>query len=99
MTGMSRYYLSRLLISAMLCGLLLLSGSPGWKAALAGASVFALFLWAPRSGRYAVHPERGITALQYDECTRAITDEAARIAFVVTMLALGGSSSIRDPSR
>lgn len=90
MTGMSRYYLSRLLVSATLCGLLLLSGSSGWTAALAGAGVFALFLWAPHSGRYAVRPERGITALQHDEFTRAITDKAARIAFVVTTLALGG---------
>jgi len=37
-----------------------------------------------------VRPERGITALQHDEFTRAITDKAARIAFVVTTLALGG---------
>ena len=90
MTGMTRYYLSRALISVAFGGLFVLTGSPWWKATLAGIIPFALFLWAPRSGRYAVHPERGVTALQYDERTRVITDKAARIAFVATMLALGG---------
>jgi hypothetical protein len=47
-------------------------------------------LWAPRSGRYAVHPELGVTALRRDERTQTINDQAARNAFVVSMLALGG---------
>lgn len=59
-------------------------------AILMGVIVFALFLWAPRSGRYAVHPELGITALRRDERTQAINDKAARNAFIVTMLGGAG---------
>ncbi len=90
MTGMTRYYLSRALISAVFGGFFVLTGSPWWKAALAGIIPFALCLWAPRSGQYAVHPERGITALQHDERTRTIIDKAARNAFIATMMAVGG---------
>jgi hypothetical protein len=48
-----------------------------------------LFLWAPQSGRYSVHPEFGVTALRRDEYTQTINDAAARNAFVVSMLAIG----------
>ncbi len=88
MTGLSRYYLSRALISLAFGGLLALTGSPWWMAVLVGLLVFALFLWAPRSGRYAVHPELGVTALRRDERTQVINDKAARNGFVVTILAI-----------
>jgi nitrogen fixation-related uncharacterized protein len=55
-------------------------------AVLVGLLVFVLFLWAPRSGRYAVHPELGVTALRRDERTQVINDKAARNGFVVTIL-------------
>jgi hypothetical protein len=87
---MTRYYLSRAFISVAFGGLFVLAGSPWWVAALTGAITFALFLWAPHSGRYTVHPELGITALRHDERTQAITDKAARIAFVVTIIMVGG---------
>lgn len=90
MTGMSRYYISRAVISAAFGLLLVLTGLEWWMATLMGVIVFALFLWAPRSGRYAVHPELGITALRRDECTHAINDKAARNAFIVTMLVMAG---------
>lgn len=93
MTGMSRYYVSRALVSAACSGLLALTGSPWWIAAGVGVIAFAFFLWAPHSGRYAVHPEFGVTALQRDERTQAINDHAARNAFVVTMLA-GAATAI-----
>jgi hypothetical protein len=50
--------------------------------------LIALFLYAPHSGRYAVHPELGVMALQRDERTQTVTDRAARNAFVVTMLVI-----------
>ena len=90
MSGMSAYYISRAAISAALGVLLALTGLQWWMAALLGAIVFGLFVWAPRSGRYAVHPEFGVTALRRDEHTQAINDKAARNAFVVTMLAMAG---------
>jgi heme A synthase len=90
MSGMPAYYISRAVISAA-CGLLLaLTGLQWWMATLMGVVVFGLFLWAPRSGRYAVHPESGVTALRRDERTQAINDKAARNAFIVTMLAMAG---------
>jgi len=85
---MSRYYISRTLISAALGGLFALTGASWWMAVLAAATAFAFFLWVPRSGRYAVHPRFGVTALRHDERTRALTDKAARNAFVVTILAI-----------
>ena len=79
------YYLSRALISAALGGLLAIAGSPWWAAALVGATTFALFLWAPVSGRYVVNPERGVTALGRDERSQAIVGVASRNAFGVVM--------------
>jgi hypothetical protein len=90
MNGMTRYYVSRALISASLGGILAIAGLEWWLAALAGACIFALFLWAPISGRYAVHPDRGVTALRRDERTQMINDRAARNAFVVTVLLVAG---------
>jgi hypothetical protein len=90
MTGMTRYYLSRAALAAAMGLLFVLTGSPWWAAVLIGGLIFALFLWAPHSGRYAVHPEHGVTALRRDERTQAINDRAARNAFVVSMLVLAG---------
>ena len=88
MTGMSRYYVSRVVISIAFGGLFALTGSPWWMAILVSTVLIALFLYAPHSGRYAVHPELGVMALQRDERTQTVTDRAARNAFVVTMLVI-----------
>ncbi len=92
MTGMTWYYVSRAALSALLALALASGGLAWWVAAVMGLAVFAFFLWAPRSGRYAVHPEAGITALRRDERTQGITDRAARNAFVVTMLVIAGAA-------
>ncbi|MBI4670185.1 MAG: hypothetical protein HY741_00760 [Chloroflexi bacterium] len=92
MTGMTSYYISRAVISAAFGALFAVTGSPWWTALLIGGLVFAFFLWAPHSGRYSVHPELGITALRRDERTQVINDKAARNAFVVSMLTLGGTA-------
>jgi hypothetical protein len=88
MTGMASYYLSRTLISIGFGVLLVATGTTWWMATLLAGTVFVLFLWAPHSGRYAVHPELGVTALRRDERTQGINDKAAKNAFVVTMLAV-----------
>lgn len=90
MPGMSRYYVSRALLSIALGVFLIFNGSQWWLAGLASITAFGLFLWAPHSGRYAVHPEFGITALRRDERTQTINDKAARNSFVVTTLFLAG---------
>lgn len=87
---MKVYYMSRALIALAFGGLWLVTGSSWLAAGLAAGVAFALFLFAPRSGLYAVRPERGVTAMADDERTRAIRDKAARNAFVATMLGLGG---------
>jgi len=90
MRSMTAYYLSRAAISIAFGALFAVTGSSWWMALLMGGLVLAFFLWAPRSGRYAVHSELGITALRRDERTQGINDKAARNAFVVSMLAVGG---------
>ena len=90
MSGMSWYYASRAVISAAFALFLALSGMVWWVAGLFGLVIFGFFLWAPHSGRYAVHPELGITALRRDDRTQSINDKAARNAFVVTMLVIAG---------
>ena len=90
MTGMKAYYLSRAVISAAFGLIFVWTGSPWWAAALVAALAFAWFLIAPRIGRYSVHPEFGVTALRRDERAQVINDRAARNAFVISMLALGG---------
>jgi hypothetical protein len=92
MSGMRLYYFSRALISIAFGLVFVLTSEPWWVGVLIGALVFAYFLWAPRSGRFAVHPELGVTALRRDEHSQFINDKAARNAFVVTGLALAGLS-------
>src|SRR5574339_644285 len=88
MKGMSLYYFSRAIVSVIFGSLFYISGSSWWMAILTGCIAFAWFLWAPHSGRYAVHPEYGITALRRDEHTQQINDHAARNAFIVLGIAI-----------
>ena len=87
--NMMPYYLSRTIFSLLIGVFLLLTGSTLWASILISALILAFFLWAPHSGRYAVHPELGVTALRRDERTQVVNDRAARNAFVISMLALG----------
>jgi hypothetical protein len=87
---MTWYFVSRAAISIAVGGLFVLAGAPWWMAAGAGVVALAFFIWAPRSGRYAVRPEDGVTALRRDERTQAITNRAARNGFALTMLSLAG---------
>jgi len=89
MRSMLSYYVSRGLIALAFGILFVLTGSPWWAGVLIGGTAFAWFLWAPRSGRYAVHPELGVTALRRDERLESINDKAARNALVIVMLILG----------
>jgi hypothetical protein len=90
MTGMCRYYLSRVPIAAAFGGLFALLGAPWWGGVLAGILFFVWFLLAPRIGRYVVRPELGAKALSRDERTQLIMLKAARNAFIVMNMAVMG---------
>ena len=90
MNSMNRYYISRALISGGLVVLLSLAGLQVWIAAIVGFIVLAFFLWAPLSGRYTVNSKNGALALGLDERTQMIKDQAARNAFVATILMVAG---------
>jgi hypothetical protein len=85
---MTRYYISRILIAWIFAALFYLLGADWWVALLVGVLLTAWFLYAPRSGRYQVDPQRGTTALQRDERSQWINDKAARNAGVLLGLAL-----------
>lgn len=90
MTGMRAYYLSRAVLSAAIGAFAVFAGSVWWIGIIVGVVSFAFFWLAPRLGRYAVHPEAGVTALRRDERLQAINAAAGLNAFVVSMLGLAG---------
>ncbi len=90
MTGLKSYYISRAIVSIAFGALFVLTGSTWWTGVFVGILAFAWFLLAPHIGRYSVHPEFGVTALRRDERAQAINDKAARNAFIVNMLTMGG---------
>ena len=96
MHGMAWYYSSRAILTILFACLLALAGMEWWMAILMGVIIFAFFLWAPHSGRYAVHPEFGVAALRRDERTQTINDKAARNAFVITAFAIAGIGAVRN---
>jgi hypothetical protein len=87
---MSRYYVTRTLVSTAFGCLFGFAVSAWWVGVLAGVIVLAFFVWAPRSGRYTVNPQSGATALRRDEYAQAVNATAARNAFVATLLSVGG---------
>ena len=84
---MSRYYVSRGAVTAAVVALLLLAGASWWIVIVVGALVLGFFLVAPRSGRYVLKSERGVTALRRDERTQLVVNKAGRNGFVALMLA------------
>lgn len=87
MSGMRFYYISRTVVAVAFSAAFFLSGAPWWQAALILVVALLYFYWAPHSGRYAVYPERGVTALQRDEHTQGISDKAGRNAWIALTLA------------
>jgi hypothetical protein len=90
--NMKPYILSRGLLSVVFGVVIYLISRSWWLGALSAVLIFSLFLYLPRSGRYRVKPERGVTALQRDEWTERVNDKAGRNAWVV--VALLGSLAI-----
>jgi uncharacterized membrane protein len=79
-----------IVVSFMMGTAFLLLGGSWWQAALVTGLALIFVWWAPRSGRYKVSPEKGLNAIQRDERTQAISDKAARNAWVVMMLSVAG---------
>ncbi len=92
MTSTFAYYVTRALVSAALGIVFALAGVPWWGALIVAVGAFALFVWAPRSGRYLVQPKGGATPLRHDERTAAVRNQAARNGFVGVMLALAAAT-------
>lgn len=88
MTIKPSYYVTRAFVSAALGIVFALAGLPWWGALVVAVGAFALFIWAPRSGRYVVQSQGGPAPLRHDERTAAIRSQAARNGFVGIMLAL-----------
>jgi uncharacterized membrane protein len=88
-SGLRRYYLSRILISVSFGALLFFAGLPWWMPLLATALLLVFFLLLPRSGRYVVKPESGATPLRRDERSQQIANRAGSIAFAVIMISVG----------
>ena len=89
MSELTRYYLSRALISVSFGALLFFAGLLWWMALLATALLLVIFFLLPRSGRYVVKPEAGATALRRDERSQQISYRAGSIAFAVIMISVG----------
>ena len=89
MKGMRQYYISRIVLTVAFAVVFVMLGATWWMGVLVGIFGIAFFLVAPHSGRYAVHPEYGVTALRRDERIQNINNSAGRNAFVVLTLALG----------
>lgn len=87
---MRTYYISRICLSILFAAFMALLGLPWWAAVLIGILLIGFFIWAPRSGRYYVQPEGGVSALRRDERTQAINLRAGLNGFVGVMLAIGG---------
>jgi 1,4-dihydroxy-2-naphthoate octaprenyltransferase len=86
----ARYVVSRAVLTAVLGAALYAGGLPWWGAVVACLGALVFFLLAPRCGRYVVKDDGGAAPLRRDERTRAIRDQAARNAFILTVLALAG---------
>ena len=85
---MTSYYLSRAILALLFAILFIAAGAPWWAGILLGAGIMAFYIWAPKSGRYTVQSEAGVTPLRRDERSRDITNKAARNALLITVLAL-----------
>ena len=72
MTAMTKYYVSRTLLSAGFAALLVAAGAPWWMATIVWVLGLMFFAWAPRSGRYVVQEGGGIAPLRSDERSRSV---------------------------
>lgn len=89
---MTLYYASRGVVSMVFGGLVFLVSKSILAGLLLAVLVFTVFLWLPRSGRYKVFPNKGVTALRRDEWSQSINQRSGRNAWVI--VTLGGSGLV-----
>lgn len=87
---MKNYYISRAVLAILFGGMIYLSSHSVLKAVLAAVAVMLIFAYLPRSGRYKVKSEEGMTALRRDEFTQSVAQRAGRNAWVAVTLAGSG---------
>jgi hypothetical protein len=87
------YYASRGVLAALFGWFFSLSAGP-WIGVLAGALVYAGFLWYAHSGRYVVDTSNPLFPLRRDERAKAIRDRATVTAVGVGALAFLGLSLV-----
>jgi hypothetical protein len=89
--SLRKYFLSRSLIAVIFGLMFIFLGATWWIGLFAGLLALAVFIWAPRSGRYVRQIQKnGQIKLAHDENTRAIADKAARNGFVICIITLAG---------
>jgi hypothetical protein len=78
-----QYYLSRVVVVALISLIFAWSGAPLWMVALTFIITAGFFIWAPLSGRYRVTDEQSATPFRLDERARQARNRAGRAAFMV----------------
>src|SRR5574341_1483413 len=81
------YYLTRIILAALLGLWVGLSGASWWMGVLTGALVWAGFLWYAHSGHYLIDPSRPLAPLRRNERGLKIRDRA-----LVSAVSIGGLS-------
>jgi uncharacterized membrane protein len=95
-----RYYLSRIMVVALISLIFAWSGLVWWLAVLVFVVGAGFFIWAPVSGRYRVVDNQTATPLRLDERSQRIRNRAGRIAFLVVeflALAIFTLGQFQDP--
>jgi hypothetical protein len=87
---MKLYYISRAVISIAFGGLLYLLSRSLLISVPVAALMLVTFMVLPRTGRYQVSPQKGVTALRRDEWTQSINQRSGLNAWVIVTIAGAG---------
>ena len=87
---MKLYYISRGIISIALGGLLYLLSQSLLISVSIAVVIFITFMILPRTGRYKVFPQKGMTALRRDEWTQSINQRSGLNAWVIVTITGAG---------
>ncbi len=86
---MTKYYVSRSVLSIGFAGLFLLAGVPWWTTVIITAFSLIFFAWVPRSGRYVLQTGSNFTPFRSDEMSLHIRARSAGLSLTVTLTVLG----------
>jgi len=86
-SDMQSYYISRGLIAILFGGLVYWFGGSILAGVLSAAAILAVFVYLPRSGRYRVNPEKGVSPMRRDEWSQNVNRRSGLYAWVVVTIA------------